>query len=504
MKVLIFHGYLLRGTGSNVYNASLAAALAGLGHEVHMVCQDRDVPDLTPPGADGSVTIHNPDIGGLLPVYVHDTYEGFEVKTFAELTDDELDTYLDANVTAVRDLVDSLGGVDAALGNHLVMGPVILARAGLRYAAVVHGSDLSYTVIPDLERFGPYAREACDGASGILVGSGHIQARLRQAVDDPATNAKVRLGPPGVDTTLFAPIPPSDRPARLRATAAAIRAAGGVEAAAADVGAATSWDRDLDRAADAVEWFAGAEGPRVIYVGKLIVSKGVDLLLAAWPTVHARNPGARLLVVGFGAADEVLRDAWSALERGDVGPLRELAAHGRGLEGGEDEPLSMLAAFLADLPEGYADAARAAAGSVEFSGRLEHDEVATPVAASDALVFPSTFPEAFGMVAAEAAAAGALPVSARHSGAAEVSRELAADLPADVAPLVSFDLGDDAVDQIAARLNAWLALPEAERRAAGEALRETCDRIWSWQGVARTVLAASAGELDDLPVPMED
>ena len=210
------------------------------------------------------------------------------------------------------------------------------------------------------------------------------------------------------------------------------------------------------------------------------------------------------MIVGFGAADRVLADAWSALENGDLEPLRDLAAHGRGLEGGEDEPLSMLAAFLADLPEGYADAARAAAGSVEFSGRLEHDEVATPVAASDALVFPSTFPEAFGMVAAEAAAAGALPVSARHSGAAEVSRELAADLPADVAPLVSFDLGDDAVDQIAARLNAWLALPEAERRAAGDALRETCDRIWSWQGVARTVLAASAGELEDLPVPVED
>ena len=51
-----------------------------------MVCQDRDAPDLPPPGATGSVTIHT-DIGGLLPVYVHDTYEGFEVKTFAELTD---------------------------------------------------------------------------------------------------------------------------------------------------------------------------------------------------------------------------------------------------------------------------------------------------------------------------------------------------------------------------------------------------------------------------------
>ena len=85
----------------------------------------------------------------------------------------------------------------------------------------------------------------------------------------------------------------------------------------------------------------------------------------------------------------------------------------------------MLQAFLADLPGGYAEAARAAAGSVAFAGRLEHDEVAAILPAADSLVFPSTFPEAFGMVAAEAAAAGVLPVSAAHSGALEVSRALA-------------------------------------------------------------------------------
>ena len=28
MRILIFHGYLLRGTGSNIYNASLVRALA--------------------------------------------------------------------------------------------------------------------------------------------------------------------------------------------------------------------------------------------------------------------------------------------------------------------------------------------------------------------------------------------------------------------------------------------------------------------------------------------
>ncbi|HXC46367.1 MAG TPA: hypothetical protein VNU24_07155, partial [Solirubrobacteraceae bacterium] len=41
MRILIFHGYLLSGTGSNVYNARLAEALVGLGHEVHLFSQDR-------------------------------------------------------------------------------------------------------------------------------------------------------------------------------------------------------------------------------------------------------------------------------------------------------------------------------------------------------------------------------------------------------------------------------------------------------------------------------
>src|SRR4029077_8141601 len=95
MRVLIFHGYMLRGTGSNIYNANLACALARLGHEVHLLCQDRKVK------IEG-VEIHNPDIGGLLPVYVKDPYEGFEVKTFPELTEVELAHYIEANVAAVR------------------------------------------------------------------------------------------------------------------------------------------------------------------------------------------------------------------------------------------------------------------------------------------------------------------------------------------------------------------------------------------------------------------
>ncbi len=227
MRVLIFHGYLLHGTGSNVYNADLAQALKRMGHEVHLICQDADAAALDwvdavgdweggslrierLRGGDGagSVTVYRPEIGGLLPVFVADRYEGFEVKTFPELSEEELARYLDANIAAVHEVVESAGQPEAALANHLIMGPVILARVGLRYALKVHGSDLSYTVRPHPERFVPYAREATDAAAGILVGSAHSAADLFATVADPELPARTRLGPPGVDVHRFRPRPP--------------------------------------------------------------------------------------------------------------------------------------------------------------------------------------------------------------------------------------------------------------------------------------------------------
>ena len=95
------------------------------------------------------------------------------------------------------------------------------------------------------------------------------------------------------------------------------------------------------------------------------------------------------------------------------------------------------------------------------------------------------------MVAAEAASAGVLPVSAAHSGALEVSRELGSGLPAEVAGLVSFPADDGAAEAIATRLNVWLGLDPDDRKASRTALRETAKRLWGWEGVAREVLAAS-------------
>ena len=476
MKVLIFHGYLLRGTGSNIYNANLARTLARLGHEVHLLCQERHWDAL-----DG-VTIHNPDIGRILPVYVADRYDGFDAKPYPELTDAELRHYIDANVAAVRAVPDP----DVALANHLVMGPVVLARAlagRAPFAIKVHGSALEYTVRPNPERFVPYALEGVRAAASVLVGSRHTAESLWEVLaDEPSLPERTGLGPPGVDVHAF-------RPGSADLDGLADRL---------ESGEATTWGGERGAAA-ALRSLDLRHDRIVSFVGKLIVSKGVDLLLAAWPLVVARVPEARLVIVGFGTYREALGRFVEALRRRDLEDLRDIAARGRALEGGPPGELKHLMSFLDRADSEWLEAAPAAAGRIHFTGRLEHDDLPALVPACEAQVMPSTFPEAFGMVAAEAAACGVLPLSAGHSGMAEVTATLAPALPEELRPLLSFEVGPTAVDQIAEKLVTWLTLEPAERERARSALAAEAARRYSWESVAEGVIAAA--QADNVPPP---
>jgi len=517
VRILIFHGYLLRGTGSNVYNANLARALASLGHEVHLFCQDRAASELGFVDAVGDwdsgrlelrerraparVTAYRPDIGGLLPVYVADRYEGTEARPFGELDAAELERYLDANVAAVAE-VSELVRPHAALANHMVMGPAILARAlggRVPYAVKVHGSAMEYTVAPDPERFLPYALEGLLPARAVLVGSRHIAERLWETTGDPRLRSRTRLGPPGVDVELFAPREPAAARAGLTELAARL----GASRERHPEGSAFA--RDTDAIAAALSTLAAGEGPLVAYVGKLIVSKGVDLLVAAWPLVLAEVPDARLAIVGFGAYRQGLERLLAALADGDLGAVAALAREGRAAEGGPAAPLGRLLAFLEGLSgerrDAYLVAAAATGEAVTIVGRLEHDELAELLPAVSAQVVPSTFPEAFGMVAAEAAACGALPIVAAHSGLAEVASVLERSAPGGAKELLSFPAGEGSVDALAARLVGWLTAPEALHAATRDALVATARERFSWEGVARGVLAAATGDLAALPEP---
>jgi glycosyltransferase involved in cell wall biosynthesis len=112
---------------------------------------------------------------------------------------------------------------------------------------------------------------------------------------------------------------------------------------------------------------------------------------------------------------------------------------------------------------------------------------------------PSTWPEAFGMVPAESAACGAPPVAADHSGMREVALLLGEALPPELARLLSFPVDANAITELAERLDGWLALDPERRTEAGLELSRRVDELWSWEGVARTVISASQGKLDGLP-----
>jgi glycosyltransferase involved in cell wall biosynthesis len=126
---------------------------------------------------------------------------------------------------------------------------------------------------------------------------------------------------------------------------------------------------------------------------------------------------------------------------------------------------------------------------VLFTGALEHRHLIHLTAFADAVVVPSIFPEAFGMVAAEAAAAGCPPVVAHHSGLAEIAQGLGRYYPGGSGGLASFPSGDSAA--LAERLNAILALSAGERAALRAAARRATVELWSWKSVAERILAAS-------------
>jgi glycosyltransferase involved in cell wall biosynthesis len=121
-----------------------------------------------------------------------------------------------------------------------------------------------------------------------------------------------------------------------------------------------------------------------------------------------------------------------------------------------------------------------------FTGPLEHRHLVHLLPLADVTVVPTIFPEAFGMVAAEAAAAGSPPLVARHSGLAEVAAGLEEEYPVRHRHLASFETGDSA--DLARKLNELLSLPAAEHDTLRHAARKAVVARWSWASVAERLL----------------
>ena len=513
------HGYMLSGSGSNVYVQNLCRALAREGHEVHLLCQepqplDHDfVDEYATVNADdieyrsrqetpypGRCAVYNPEIGGLLPVYVYDDYPGWRVKTFLDLTDEELDHYLKTNVAAVRTIL-RVSGASAVVTNHSVPGPLIARRAleveesGVPYVSIVHGSCLQY-VSRRSDKYMRMTRDGLEGAKNILALSRHSAGTI--AEDFPDMEKKTIALPGGVDTDLFYPGAldpdtlkdlgggsgrgPDQATALERAIAHSTNAAELAEALRAISASYDARAHDHD-AGERLSAILADDAPLVVYVGKLIHSKGVHSLLSAFAHIH-RETGARLLIVGFGTFREALETLTRALGIGEERTIRLLAENGPLFEGREAAPMEHFT-----LSEALFRDAAGMEEAVEFIGPLNHAELAKLLPAADAGVVPSIFPETFGLVAAEFAAAGVPPFVADHSGLREAGGIVGHGLPFDLR------VGMDSFEENLARaLTGYLSLPEGERRRCREIVRRNSVERLSWGTLANDVARIAAGE----------
>ena len=392
-----------------MYTRALAREWARAGHDIVVLSQEPH-PEQYDLGGAGTV---RPDVGGLLPVFVLDRYEGYEVKLVQDCSRAELDDWVERNAAAVREQLPA----DLVFCNHVLLGGPVGAATGARYAVKAHGSELEYSMRGNQE-LARWGRDALAGTEAVFVGSAHIREVLEDVVGHVARVYEV---PPGVDIEEWRPRPREQALAGLLAEA---------RRDPPNPGNASERLPDEGNAERLAEFLAG-DRPTVVYFGKLLHNKGVHVLLEALGHVDARA-----VIVGFG-------DHRDELER-LAGP------------------------------------------STLFTGPLEHRHLVHLLALADATVVPSIFPEAFGMVAAEAAAAGSPPLVARHSGLAEIAEGLEEEYPAHLRHLASFATGDAA--ELAAKLSELLTLPDDDRAALRAAARNATVNRWSWAGVARRLL----------------
>ena len=537
--ICLLHGYLLEGSGSNLWTRCVVESLCRDGETVHLVCQEPHpeqfdfIAEAYRYWPDGSVDrlfgrevpypgkciLHKPQLGETLPVFVWDKYEEFSNPVpMVNLSDDEIEDYVARNVRVVSDVVRR-HGVSAIHANHAALTAVVAQRVseatGVPYAVMSHGSDLEYAAKKD-ERFRVWAREALNGAGRVFVSGSEIRARLETVFADlPGLADKFATLPLGVHTWQFEPVPRerrrekigrllvslADRPRGKRPEQVAVT----LEMAAAaedtdqlrDALARVEYDTkapdaDLEDKLGDVDWEHDAV---ILFVGRLISAKGVQAGLAALPFLLAEDPGVRLLLVGHGPLREVMEVLVWALEHGDLALIERVVDCGRVLEGnpdgsGEATQLGKVAEFFEELRahgmlDAYLELARehVRAERVIFTGYLTHTELQHLFPCCDVGVFPSLVKESGPLVFLEALASGCFPLGTDFGGMRASIDAIADLLPPHIVEAMRVD-PEHVVTDIARKASTAIRMGVRYKDVLVRAARERHD----WASVGRKLI----------------
>jgi glycosyltransferase involved in cell wall biosynthesis len=407
VRVAVVHGYYLHDSGSGIYVRELVRNLVRQGHDVTLVCQERD-PELydfidsayvldennrevlpfgvvREPLYEGRCRLVRPHLSRLL-VYVNGPFPGFEagqIGAFQDSPTDWIETYVSENTSALRTIF-AAWPPDVVLTSHALMAPYLVRETltSTPYTVTVHGSEINFSVRHD-ERLTPFTLAGLEGAAAVVsVSESAVAEVIAWAAEHGLDIAeKTYAIPPGLDAEVFAPAP--DRRTAIQALNREGCLPGGLQ--------------------------LGVDDRIIACAGRVMWTKGVQYAVSCLPFVMAQYPSVHLLFAGDGPAREPLEELARLLGEGDEAAVRAF------VEGAEE--LYAPPEFGRLIPTGMPCAGHL---SVHFLGHIDSGRLGLLFAAADVSLAPSVFPESFGLVTIEALSAGALPLAAYHSGLASV------------------------------------------------------------------------------------
>ena len=530
MDLLIWHGYLLSGTGSNIHIQNISRELCRLGHNVHLFIQESDLSDydfvskMYIFNADNSALIiasekktdylgdciaYKPSILGLLPVFVYDDYEGFKVKTFLDLSANELELYKLHNIKAI-DLVMDKAEIDAFIADHGVISPyfakMTCLRRGIPYIVVIQGSDLEFT-IKKSKRYFDLSREGIMEANSVIAVTGHIKRELNQLYNGLIDDI-VEVIPSGVDLKTF--VQSSNRGGSLKDLMSSSRilqskrnngysdkvqgnVLGDLKTEEIDDETLQKVHKSyVDRAPDKdiTEKLSGlsSSDKYVTFVGKLMVTKGAHLAIAAMGRIFHDDPKVKLVIVGSGDLREHLEILVDAIATRDIDRLFLISK----MIDGKLDTRDYLSEFYVTLQKQerlkeYFDMSADIKKRVIFTGLLHHDQIKYLLAMTDIQLTLSIFPEAFGLVVLEGTACGAIPIVSNHSGLKDLLISLEEKSGFD-RELFRLTLTKDAITHLAKMLERIFTLSNDEREMFSRKFSEITNSKYGWPSVAERLV----------------
>ncbi|MGL4589130.1 MAG: glycosyltransferase [Mycoplasmatales bacterium] len=462
--VMIVHGYLLSGTGSNLYVKSITKYFLKQGVNVHLVCQEYNPENFDfincyqqfdlktqsfkevfsrETSYPGKCTLYKPDLDGILPVFVYDKYPNYDVYEMHKMEQSMLEAFISKNQNAVEQIFKT-HSISHVFSNHIVLQPLYVIRAlkqlnltqEVIHNIIVHGSDLHFS-IKESKIIEDYAFEAIYNVNKIFFVSNSSEAEFNKHFNQLKQALTTEIVCAGVELEDFH-LPYPDDKAELIKLLQTNKSNNGFnqmtrEQIVCNVKNSTisikqheiidikALEENIDLAIANID-----DSETVItFVGKYLETKGIHSVLLAAPLLIEKIPNLKLVFTGFGEQRIGLEYLYQILIQNNYLLLQEVLNNPELIDVRLQTNKEIFKHFSKMIEDeafltNYFKNSSLIKDRIIFTGYFDHHFLSKFLPNTTYFIAPSVFSEAFGLVAAEAMACGVFPILAYQSGFKEI------------------------------------------------------------------------------------